>query len=268
MGNQTNETDYSYSDGLSFEISTDGMSSWLDMGVMENGASFSPTFDKSDLEAGNAEDPDPLAKNQTITMSPSALWTWKSANIAAISGGLYNRTAVAGTETTDDQVVASGDWSFDNAILLTGQNGDGTEPTVNSVTGSTDGAGSADDYDTALINGGWYLIPRDGTNFTTESQSLAINVTYTPAAMYEITTGETTTVLEPFAARFTHWTNDALTEYDWRMTIYRVTPNSVTMEKLGAKSDNDLDSWTIELEGEVDTSRTSGDQLFKMEMEA
>ena len=270
MPNQTSETSFSYSDGLSMEVSTDNGSSWLDVGVMADGASFTYNYDKSELEAGNAENPDPLAKNMTLAMAPSELWTWKSQSIEKLSAGLFTRTAVAGTLVSGaEQVAASGDWSFDRIIMLDGQNASGAEPTINSITGSVDGAGSSDDYDMVQVAGGWGIVPRDGTNFATESQALTVDYDYTPASMYELTAGTTSKVLVPYMCRFTHWTDDALTEYDYRVTAYRVTPDAggLVFNKLGAKSDNDLDTWTVALTAEVDTGLADGSQLFKIEQE-
>lgn len=271
MGVQTSKQDFSYSDGLSFEISTDNGSSWFDIGVMGDGATFTFNYEKSDLEAGNAENPDPFAKDLTLAMAPSDLWTWSSEAIEKLGAGLFTRTAVAGTTVSGaEQVVASGDWSFDRVIMLDGQNSDGSEPTINSVTGSTDGAGATDDYDVVELAGGWALVPRDGTNFTTELQSLTIDYDYTPAAMYELTAGTTSKVLVPYQCRFTHYTNDDLTTYDYRLTAFRVSPDSggLVFNKLGAKSDNDLDTWTVAMTAEIDSGLADGSQLFKIEMEA
>ena len=268
---QTSKTNFSYSDGLSFEISTDAGSSWLDVGVMDDGASFTFNYDKSELESGNAENPDPIAKNLKLALAPSGLWTWNSAAISALGAGLFTRTAVAGTLVSDaSQAVLSGNWSFDRAILLANQNFDGSEVTIVSVTGSVDGAGSADDYDIAEIAGGYSVIPRDGTNFTTEVQTLTIVYDYTPAAHYVLAAGTTSKVLLPFVCRFTHYTNNALTTYDYRLTAFRVSPDSggLVFNKLGAKSSNDLDQWTVAMTAEIDSGLADGSQLFKVEMSA
>jgi hypothetical protein len=271
MGAQTQVKKFGYSDGLSFEISTDNQTTFKDVGVMGDGAQFTFNYDKSELEAGNAENPDPLAKNLKLSIAPSDLWTWDSEAIEKLGAGLFTRTAVAGTLVEDFvQDVLSGDWSFDRVIMLSGQNYDGSEPVINSVTGSVDGAVGADDYDLVSVAGGWGLIPRDGTVFTTEVQDIEIDYDYTPAAMYELTAGTTSQVLVPYVVRFTHWTDDALTTYDWRLTVFRVSPDSggLVFNKLGAKSDNDLDTWSVAMTGEVDSGLADGSQLFKLEMEA
>jgi hypothetical protein len=263
--NQTTLEANSFSDGVSFEVSTDGGSTYLDMGVMENGYSWTYDFATSDREWGNAENPDKVAKNQKVTIAPSELAVWKGANIAAISGGLMTAETVAGSEVTGaSQVVASGSWEFDKVIILDGQMYDGSAPTVTSVTGSVDGAGTlADDYEIVKVAGGWAIVPFDGSVFDTEAQNLTIVTTYTPAASVSVYSGTTSSPLSPFRARFTHYTNAAMTTYDFRHEIFRVNPDAggITMNKLGSKSDTDYDLWTIALTGEVDTSLEDGKQL-------
>ena len=101
---QTDESGNSVSGGVSFEVSTDSGSNWIDMGVLENGYSFTYDFATTDREWGNAENPAKVAKNQKVTIAPSELATYKGVNFAAISGGLMTATAVvspaAGIEVT------------------------------------------------------------------------------------------------------------------------------------------------------------------------
>ena len=272
MGVQTSKTDFSYSDGLSFEISTDSGSTWLDVGVMEDGASFTFNYDKSELESGNAENPDPLAKNLTLAMAPSPLWTWDTEAIEALGAGLFTRTVVAAAEVTGaSQAVASGNWAYETGILIKNQMGDGTAPTINSVTGSIDSTLTlGTDYYLVNGSGGWSIVVTDSVDVTTEAQTITIGYDYTPAASTVLTAGTTSKVLLPFQCRFTHWTNDVLTTYDYRLTAYRVSPDSggLVFNKLGAKSSNDLDTWTIAMTAELDSGLADGSQLFRIEQSA
>lgn len=181
--NQTDLAANSISDGVSFEVSTDDGTTYIDMGVLENGYSWTYNFSTTDREWGNAENPDKVAKNQQVTISPSELAVWKGVNVAAISGGIM----------------------------------------------------------------------------TTEAET-------TPAAGVNVFSGTTSTVLAPFIARFTHYTNAGKTEWDFQHTIFRVNPDAggITMNKNGSKSDTDYDLWTIALTGEIDTSLDDGEQLDKV----
>ena len=267
MADQTVKTKFSTSDGLRGEISTDDGSTWADFGVMDDGATFTYDFDAPPIEWGNAADPDLIAKNQKLTMAPSALNSWDSDIMVALSNGLFTLTAVAGTIVSGaTQTITSGNWEFDKGILLEGQNASGLVPTINSVTGSVDIAGAADDWTTVLGAGGWYLVPLDGTNFTTEAQILVIDYDYTPSSMNEITAGSSTKTLTAVQVRFTHHDDDTLTTYDFRLTCYRVFLNSgLSLTKMGAKSGNNYDSWTVGLTATRDSGLSDGSQLFKLE---
>jgi len=266
MGDQTVKEKFSTPDGLSFELSLDNMSTWKDVGVMDDGANFVHEYDAPPVEFGNQQNPSPIAKNQKLQMDPSELISWDSEVMAALSAGLVARTAITGSLVEGaEQVVASGDWGFDKMILLSGQNAAGTVPTINSVTGSVDGAGDADDWTTVEGAGGWYLVPLDGTNFETEAQTLTIDTDYTPASGYNLKAGTSSQTLTSVAIRFTHWTDDALTLTDWQMTCPRVFPNGgLNLTKLGSKSGNEFDKWSIALTAERDNTQTDGEQLFTL----
>lgn len=263
--NQTPLEGNSFSDGVSFETSIDAGSSYQDHGVMENGYSWTYAFATTDREWGNAENPDKVAKNQQITIAPSELATWGASKLAALSGGLLTTEVIAGTPVAGaTQTELEDAWFFKQAIVLVGQNGDGTEPTINSVTGSVDGAGVLDDdYTVAKVAGGWAVIPYDGGVFDTEAQAMEVDYDYTPAASVNVHSGSTSTVLVPFIARFTHYTDAGKTTWDFRHTIFRVNPDAggITLNKLGSKSDTDYDLYTVALTGDIDTSLEDGKQL-------
>lgn len=268
MGVQTPKVANSVSDGVRMDVSSDSGSTWLDCGVMDDGMAWTYDFETSELEWGNAENPDPIAKNLVATVSPSELRTFEPQVIEELSAGLITREVVAGTLVSGaTQDVLEGNWGFDTGILLSGQNANTTVPTINSVTGSIDGAGAADDWTTVLLPGGWYLIPLDGTNFTTEAQDLVIDSDYTPAASENLYSGTTSKVLAPVLVRFTHYTDAAFTVYDYRITFYRVALASggLTVNKLGAKTANDYDSYTISLRAQIDGGLADGRQLYKEE---
>lgn len=270
MGAQTNTKKYSYPKGVALEVSTDSGSSWKDVGVLSDGVSWTFNYDLSEIENGNQVDPDAQAKNMSVSIAPTALRSWGTDVVAALSAGMITREVIAGSLVSGaSQIVSSGDWGFDEGILLDGQNGDGTAPTINSVTGSVDGAGAADDYDVYKGSGGWYLVPLDGTNFDTESQSLTINYDYTPAEGSYLYAGSSSKVLDYIQARVRHYTDDALTTYDYEALFYRVRPDAgaITMTKSGALSGNGLDEWSIAMTGELESGNADGKQLFRIYQE-
>ena len=116
-------------------------------------------------------------------------------NIAVMDGGLLTLDTVAGTLVSgESQAVASGAWAYEKFIALENQNGDGSKPTINSVTGGTDGALTVnDDYFVTQVGNQWGIVVRDGTNTTTENQSITVDYDYTPNASKRITFNETGT---------------------------------------------------------------------------
>jgi hypothetical protein len=269
MGAQTIKDNYILPDGTAFEVSTDSGSSWSNLGVVEGGAVVTHNYDKIEFESGNAGKTCARAKNETLAMAPTPLITWDMESLQTISGNLFTYTAVAGTPVAGaTQAVTSGNWSFNKGILLKGQNSSGAAPTINSVTGSVDGPGAADDYDTALLPGGWHLIPRDGTNFTTASQNLTIDYDYTPAASTKITSGQTSFKLERYQVRFRHYTDDALTTWDFQMTAFGVDMDSGLAFNFKGQNEDGWNNITVAMTANIDTSLTSGAQLFELELKS
>lgn len=115
------------------------------------------------------------------------------ATLEALFKGMVSRSTVAGSLVSGATVVkTSGQWAFNQPILLTGQNGAGTAPTITSVVASTNGSLVANldyvlvkDPDTLL----WYVLIIDSTTVTTASQTITITYSYTPAASQVLTGG-------------------------------------------------------------------------------
>ena len=110
-------------------------------------------------------------------------------NLAVLDGGLVTVTEVAGSAVSDHQLtIDEGDWSYETFIALDHQNANGSKPTVDSVTGGTNGALTVnDDYFVTKVGNQWGIVVRDGTNTDTESQNLVIQYDYTPAQSKTVT---------------------------------------------------------------------------------
>lgn len=171
--------------------SIDEGNSFVNVGV---GDSFAYTEEITPLDANpdNGQTPDLLegAAAQIVTVTGN-LWEFKLDKINAIRGGLDNYENQASAPVVGfSQVAGEGNWEFQKGILLTGQNQDGTAPSITSVTGSVDGPGAADDFTLVkTASGEWALVPLDGTNFATEAQDLTIVYDYTPGNVEILKTG-------------------------------------------------------------------------------
>lgn len=109
--------------------------------------------------------------------------------IALLLGGTPTDTAgslVSGAT----QTLSSGAYAVNVFYPITNQNGNGGAITINSVTGSVDGALTAnDDYDIVLKDGIYGIVIQDvasGSNITTIAQNIVINYDYTPNATEQL----------------------------------------------------------------------------------
>ena len=93
---QTTLEGNSFSDGVSFEVSTDDGTNWIDVGVMDSGYSYTYNFTAAAREWGNAEKSKKIAKVQSVTIAPTELGTWDADVFAAISSGMFTTEAVVG----------------------------------------------------------------------------------------------------------------------------------------------------------------------------
>ncbi len=263
------------------EYSTDSGSSFVNLGV---GDTFAYTENITPLDARPDNGPTPDALDGIATQSANItgnLWEIQLAALNALRGGIDVLSSVASSPVTNfNQVVNSGNWAFDQPIFLTGQNASGASPTINSVTGSVDGAGAANDWTTTKIGGFWYLVPKDGTNFTTESQNLTINSDYTPPASESLTSGGKTIAEKVWIRLYNRLvaTADAadaaanaginLGDAIYRTTrydFYYCKVNVGIAQTFPSKDDtNPVVLTPIDMLAELDPNRSVGDQLFNL----
>jgi hypothetical protein len=181
-------------------------------------------------------------------------------NLVNLTGALFTRTAIAGTlVSAHDQVIASGYWGLDTPIQLEHQNGAGTCPTINSITGSVDGAMTtpADWVPVELATGIWGIVIMTGA---TEAQNITINTDYTPAASVDYTWGGKATIT-PLEVRFTTAKPDGKVV---TIDFYKVFPNGKFGHGFGSENKPEPVLMDIELTAEKDTSRAEGDQVMKI----
>jgi len=265
MGAQTTVSKYILPDGFNFSISLDSGSTWKDVGLLAAGATLTHNFDKETINGGNKAKIIEKISNQTVALAPSALWSQDLDVIASLMSGVYTNTVTAGTLVEDnEQTIASGSWEFNKFILIENQNYNGGIITINSVTLGTDDEIVADtDYYLGQNDKGEYgIFIIDSATVTTESQSVVIDHDYTPAASNKITAGESSATLNDFIVRLRHYTDVALTTYDIEVFIYSVTTDSGLQFNFKGQNEDGLFETTVALTGNLDESRTAGDQLF------
>lgn len=169
----------------------DNFSSLVDIGALRNPV-FTSLVENQAIAFDNVDDLKKFVNGKKVQMNFD-LAEINLSNLAKLDAGLVTLTTVAGSPLTNqNQVVAAGDWAFDRVIELTGQEDDGTAPTINSVTLGTDGAIVLNtDYRVVkLANGNWAIAIIDSATVTTENQTVTINSDYTPSASKKLTFGD------------------------------------------------------------------------------
>jgi hypothetical protein len=184
--------------------------------------------------------------------------------IVEMTGGLFNQADIAGTPVAGgNQVVSSGNWSYDQLIELTGQNASGAQPTINSVTGSVDGALVLDtDYFVVKTKAGkWAIYVIDSVTVTTEVQDITVNSDYTPAAAKKMTAGTATLELTPKYVRFENVNDSGQTRY---LDVYSADLGDAGFTfSFGSALNEGVNTTPVQLVGRIDTNRTNGDQLLQ-----
>lgn len=261
--------------------SLDKGSSFTNVGLGD-GFVFTEELTPLDSAPDNGIAPDILRglANQTSTIGGN-LWEYNLANLNAIRGGVDLLSSVASSLVEDEvQTVLSGDWAYDIPITMSGQNQSGLIPTINSVTGSVDGAiVLLTDYTTLLQpDGNWAIVVLDSVTVTTEVQNILIDTDYTPSASQTLTTGGLSS-MTPIWWRFINYVADKADAVDaaanagisaddaiYRRTtydFYSCTVNGGDAATFKNKDDTSPEvPYVLSLMAEIDTSRaTLGDQL-------
>ena len=220
-------------------------SSLVDIGVIRSGV-FNNLAENQEIPFDNANPIRRVSNGNKVSLA-CEIQEINLTNLAVIDGGLLTLDTVAGTlEAGVDQVVASGAWAYEKFIALANQNGDGSKPTINSVTGGTNGALTVnDDYFVTQVGDQWGIVVRDGTNTTTESQNLVIQYDYTPNASKRITFNETGTK-DTFYMRLTNTDADGNV---MRFDVERVTNTTPISLPFASDADAEVASLPVTLEG-------------------
>ncbi len=245
-----------------------GTSDAWDKSVFMNGSTYQANTESVEIafeDVGTVRDE---VSDETIDITISAGQVLDLGLISSLTGGLYTYTTVDGTPVAGaDQVVGSGDWNYDKTILLANQMGDGTQPTINTVTGSVDGVLVLDtDYFVANLSGaGWAVVILDSATVTTEAQDMTINTDYTPAAQTILKRGGIK-IIEPIELAFQTIASNQSDGSDEYVTYYFYKCFSNGNIGHGFSPENTAEPITMDLgfTAKKDANRETGDKLYKV----
>ena len=231
------------------------------LGAMR-GVSLAESWDKIEVESDNAGVIKEYIKNQRVSIN-GQLIEIDLEMLNEIRGGIDEYSTIPGTLVQDhNQVVNSGDWHYNDFIEFEHQNGDNSQITPDSVTGSVDGALVEDtDYfvgQNERGESGLFII--DSATVTTEAQNITIVYDYTPAASKNLTSGGKKTI-SPKVVRLTNTDENGK---KLQVTVYFASvEEGITFEFPSDEAD-DVMVAPINLVGKVDVERTVGDQLYEI----
>lgn len=260
-----------FPNGCLASYSTDG-TSFTDLGVLVGDTSAVWNYDINEVIFSQGQKKRQY-KNQTIEATLSLADINPDA-LSALAGGMLTKsTTTSGAVTTmPDQVIAEG-FALNTpiALVLETSSSDSTklkasaEPTLTSVSGSVDGA---------LVDGTDYEIIIDDSQYSgysivflsgvTLAQDITIDyASVTPVATTTLTAGSSTYVPDTLALKFADSASGRT------LTIYAANVNSGGFAFGFKASDSDgVEQMDLSFNGQLDTTRTSGDQLFSWVLES
>lgn len=172
-------------------------------------------------------------------------------------------TAAAAEVAGATQLVTAGNWGYNDFIKIENQMGDGTQPTVNSVTGSTDGL-LAEDTDYFIgqdERGDWGIFIIDSTDVTTESQDITIDYDYTPNASRTLESGGSGVEM---TAKVVRLTNTDENGEILRLTLWKAYYDANHNITFQPDEGEDPASNPFTLLGVPDTSKDAGKQVYEI----
>lgn len=240
----------------------DEVASLVSVGVLDGDSQIEVTYDLVEYLGSMAEEVLSYTKNHIANMSFNMV-QHDLQKIQQIMGGLATVSVVSGSAVSGAEQVISSGWTPEKEYLLEGQNGDASKPTINSVSGSTSGAGSVDD-DYFLVKGAdgqWRIVLRtDGTATFATSESITINYDYTPAESKSLKFGSSSAEITPKIVEF------KLTQAGkiFRVRVWAAKNESGLTFAFPAAQNDTPANIPVQMKGRIDTSRADGEQLLEI----
>lgn len=229
--------------------------------VFANGAAYAPAVESVEVSFDDVGVVYDQVAKETAEISISSGRVLDFDFVKDVTGGLYTKVTTPGTPVVGaNQVVNSGNWKYQTPFLIANQMGDGTAPTITSVTGSVDGAlvANTDYFLIKLPEAGWAIYVKDSTTVTTELQNLTIVYNYTPAAQVKLTRGGVK-VITPIELAFQTINSDG--DYV-QYFFYKCFSDGADGHGFGAEGSAEPITMDLKLTAKTDINRPSGDQLM------
>lgn len=268
-----------FPDGAKVQVKESGAGTYTDIGAINSPINCTLEYTENQINTANAGRTALQIRDMIINGS-FTLINLNPEYIEKLSGGMMSHTATAGTTVVDaditDQSIsgytAGVTQDLVPVITATGVTLRFSDtPVITSVTGSTSGALSADDdyfivADSNSVSGYTILFNGSGTNTPGTGETYTVDFgDNDPVASDTIYAGTSTSTLSAYALKFTHTDSDGL---DRELELFSVNPTSggFQFNFKGANEDG-LEEMPITFRGDLDTSRTDGQQLLAWTIE-
>ncbi len=238
----------------------DSVESLENVGVipMDADSKIEITYDRSVVQGSKKEEVITSIRNMKAEAS-TELYQIRLPIINKLAGDVMNVTSVAGTTASGKTFTIAKNFEKGLLYALPGQNADGSAPTVSSVKQGTTALAAAD-YTLVKDSSGRYGVVLTSSGAADTTKDVVVTYSYTPAAHYKVTMGAATVDIKKRIVRFSKTVDGKL----FQVTLYSAAmSNGITLSFPGADEENPV-SIPITLEGSLDTSRASGDQLLEI----
>lgn len=238
-----------------FEVGED-VNSLIDLGAMKS-IVFEETWDEMTVTSDNAGVIKTGINNHAAGIEGD-LMEINLAILATIRGGIDKIENITGTPktVTNESVTLTGQ----TQKRLLNKNGAGTVVTAVTVKKGATTLVAGTDYTLAVDSAGFTVISRVEGGGVASGDALTVNYTYTPLSAKRFLSGGLGT-FQPRVARITNY-DDAGKEF--RITVYKATPENglnITFPEADAE---DPAITPIRMNGTLDSSRAVGEQLFEI----
>jgi len=229
----------------------------VDYGAMKN-ISFKETWDEVRVMSENAGEIRTGIRNHKALLEGDLLETYLT-NLYAFRGGVDILTPIAGApvavvdelQTLNDTII----------VDLNYANGDGTEVTAITVKTAVGGATVRNtDYVMSVDANGKTGIARIPGGLFGDGDVAKVSYTYTPNVSATLTSGGKYMI----AAKVVRLTNTSEAGKKFRITVYAAKNKEGIEIKFPSDESLDPQSMKISMEGNLDETRTAGDQLFEI----
>lgn len=258
----TYQTDAQNEDAIRFgsakiEIGT-STSDLQDIGLV-TGIAIKEDYTLVELKADNAAPITKGNKEHTVTLS-FEMWELDLTKLALIRGGLDS----SGSQAASPVTVTNEAHTLDDTDIawLTHANGDGSEVGSIVVTDASSNAAVRNtDYVIVVGPDGRTGIARvAGSTVLSDGEGALVDYSYTPLANKTMSSGGLSTI----ASRYVRVTNINSAGKKFQIDIYKAKVVGGLDFSYPADDGDEPLKPKIEMKGEYDTTRTAGDQLFKI----